>query len=337
MRTSQRIPGPGGVRLPQEVIRVIDSHTGGEPTRVVVEGVPDLGIQDMRHRRDLLREQFDWLRTSLVTEPRGAEWMVGAVLQRPVNSDYATGVIFFNNAGYLGMCGHGLIGVVAVLKYLGRVQADVLRIETPVGEVVARLDEGRQISFENVASYRYQKDVSMSVPGYGTMVGDVAWGGNWFFLAHLDEPWMHSTNERLTFLACRVRAALKDLGVAGADGAEIDHIEFFGEPTNADKANSRSFVLCPGGHYDRSPCGTGTSAKVACLAADGRLSPGETWRQESMTGSVFHAKYRRTDVDGVIIPTISGQAFVNADLRMVIDADDPFSVGIPCESGAPTL
>jgi 4-hydroxyproline epimerase len=325
------------VRLPHEVIRVVDSHTGGEPTRVVVEGVPDLGNQDMRRRCDLLRERFDWLRTSLVTEPRGAGWMVGAVLQRPVDPECATGVIFFNNAGYLGMCGHGLIGVVAVLQYLGRVQAETLRIETPVGEVVARLDEGRQISFENVASYRSQKDVSLNVPGYGTMVGDVAWGGNWFFLAHLDELWMQSGLERLTSLASQVRAALNSLGVSGNDGAEIDHIEFFGKPTNAGQAESRSFVLCPGGHYDRSPCGTGTSAKLACLAADGRLGPGETWRQESVIGSVFCASYRPTEVDGVIIPTISGQAFVNADIRMVIDADDPFSMGIPCDSGAPPL
>jgi len=316
-------------------IRVIDSHTGGEPTRVVVEGAPDLGDGEMHQRRDLLRERFDWLRTALVTEPRGAAWMVGAVLQRPVNPDCTAGVVFFNNVGYLGMCGHGLIGVVATLAHLGQVRPGALRIETPVGEVTARLEVDGRVSFENVPSLRLHKDVSVEAPGYGQIVGDVAWGGNWFFLAHVDEAWMQSPIERLMELAGRVRAALKARGVTGTDGAEIDHIEFFGHPSDPAKADSRSFVLCPGGHYDRSPCGTGTSAKLACLAADGLLKPGDSWRQESVIGSVFHAKYRRADRDGVVVPTISGQAFVNADLRLVIDPDDPFCVGIPCELGRP--
>jgi 4-hydroxyproline epimerase len=314
-------------------IRVIDSHTGGEPTRVVVAGTPDLGSGDMRARRDLLRKRFDWLRTSLVTEPRGAAWMVGAVLQEPVDPDCATGVIFFNNVGYLGMCGHGLIGVVAALSYLKRITIGPLRIETPVGDVLARLDETGAVAFENVPSYRQHKDVAVTLPELGTIIGDVAWGGNWFFLGDLDPAWMSWPLERLTDLAGRVRAALSAEGVTGAEGADVDHIEFSGPPSDAAKADSRSFVLCPGGHYDRSPCGTGLSAKLACLAADGRLAPGESWRQESMIGSVFQARYRAGDQNGVIVPLISGQAFVNADLRMVIDPDDPFSLGMPGDAG----
>lgn len=317
-------------------IRVIDSHTGGEPTRVVVEGAPDLGDGEMWRRRDLLRDRFDWLRTALVTEPRGAAWMVGAVLQPARDPECAAGVVFFNNVGYLGMCGHGLIGVVAALSYLDRVQPGMLRIETPVGEVAAQLGSDRMVSLENVPSYRLHKGVEVEAPGYGTLVGDVAWGGNWFFLTHVDEACMQSSLDKLTELARRVRAALKARGVTGADGAEIDHVELLGRPRDPAQADSRSFVLCPGGEYDRSPCGTGTSAKLACLAADGLLAPGQIWRQESTIGSVFHASYRSTDRGDVIVPKISGRAFVNADLSMVIDPDDPFCMGIPTGHGTPT-
>jgi 4-hydroxyproline epimerase len=288
----------------------------------------------MRSRRDVLHDRYDWVRTSLVTEPRGAEWMVGAVLQSAVRPECAAGVIFFNNAGYLGMCGHGLIGVVATLKYLGRVEAGAVRIETPVGEVVARLDADGLVSIENVPSYRSRKGVTVDVAGYGPLTGDVAWGGNWFFLAHVDDSLMHSSLDRLTMVSMAVRTALKQAGVTGDDGSEIDHVELFGKPTDAAQADSRSFVICPGGHYDRSPCGTGTSAKLACLAADGLLAPGEVWRQESVIGSIFRGKYRPADRPGAIIPTISGRAFVNADVQLVIDPDDPFCVGIPREVGA---
>lgn len=315
-------------------IRVIDSHTGGEPTRVVVDGALDLGRGDMSARRDVLRERFDWLRTALVTEPRGAEWMVGAMLAAPEDPTCAAGVIFFNNVGYLGMCGHGLIGVLATLSYLGRVSPGVVRIETPVGVVAARLDANGAVSFDNVASFRAQKDVTVRVPGVGTVTGDVAWGGNWFFLVHADESWMQSSLEQLTDDTLRIRQALADQGVVGSDGGEIDHVELFGPPSSPGKADSRSFVMCPGGHYDRSPCGTGTSAKLACLAADGKLAPGAAWRQESIIGSVFRGQYRPSEQTGVIIPTISGQAFVTADLTLVIDPHDPFAAGIPAKASA---
>jgi 4-hydroxyproline epimerase len=327
--THERTAGFGAL------IRVIDSHTGGEPTRVVVEGAPDLGRGDMASRRATLREQFDWLRTALVTEPRGAEWMVGAVLQPPADPASAAGVVFFNNVGYLGMCGHGLIGVVTTLNYLGRIDAGEVRIETPVGLVTARLEADGAVSFDNVPSFRRRKDVTIDVPGFGPLTGDVAYGGNWFFLAPLDEAWMRSSIERLTDLAERVRQGIVAAGVSGDGGAEIDHIEFFGAASHPAKADSRSFVLCPGGHYDRSPCGTGTSAKVACLAADGKLAPGAVWRQESLIGSVFRASYRAGGNEGVVIPTISGHAYVTADVQMIIDPNDPFCTGIPSEGGVP--
>jgi proline racemase len=305
---------------------VIDSHTGGEPTRVIVEGAPELGSGNMASRLATMRDTADWLRTSLVTEPRGSEWMVGAVLQPPVSPSAAAGVIFFNNTGYLGMCGHGLIGVIATLAYLGRIFPGEHRIETPVGDVVARLDNTGRVSFDNVRSYRWKKDVSFDVPGVGRVVGDVAWGGNWFFLTKIGQPLRFSDIDELTRLSLQIRRELEAQKITGAGSAWIDHVEFHDASSDPGVADAINFVMCPGGHYDRSPCGTGTSAKLACLAADGKLAEGETWRQESIIGSVFECRYRKAEHG--VIPTITGQAFVNGDLRLVIAPNDPFRHGI---------
>jgi 4-hydroxyproline epimerase len=307
-------------------IRVIDSHTGGEPTRVVVEGAPELGNGDMAIRRATMRDSADWLRTSLVTEPRGSEWMVGAVLQNPQSPTAAAGVIFFNNAGYLGMCGHGLIGVIATLAYLQRINPGKHRIETPVGDVAALLDDNGNVSVENVRSFRRHKDVAVVVPELGRVVGDVAWGGNWFFFTNIDRRLLLSDVDELTRTTLQIKRALIEQRITGDAGAEIDHVELVGPPSDPATADARNFVLCPGGQYDRSPCGTGTSAKLACLAADGKLKPGEIWRQESIVGSVFEGRYQETD--GGIVPTITGRAFINGDVQLIIDPDDPFRFGI---------
>jgi 4-hydroxyproline epimerase len=310
-------------------IRVIDSHTGGEPTRIVIEGGPDLGGGDMASRRAVLREQFDWLRTSLCTEPRGSAWMVGAVLERPVSPDAECGVIFFNNVGYLGMCGHGTIGLAATLAYLGRIGPGVHKIETPVGDVKIQLDRDGSVSFENVRSFRRHKDLAVDVPGIGRVVGDVAWGGNWFYIVKTPRTLRQEDVAELTGYTLRIRTALETNGVTGDDGAWIDHIELVGPPSDPTSADAKSFVLCPGGEYDRSPCGTGMSAKLACLAADGELKPGEIWRQESIVGSVFEGCYRLAEhTDVGITPNIRGRAWVNGDLKMVIDPSDPFRFGI---------
>jgi proline racemase len=307
-------------------IHVVDSHTGGEPTRVVVAGAPDLGRGDMATRRAQMRQSCDWLRTSLVTEPRGSECMVGAVLQEPVSSKAAAGVIFFNNVGYLGMCGHGLIGVGATLAYLRRIGPGKHIIETPVGDVSVEICGDGAVSFENVRSFRTHKDMAVNVPEIGEVIGDVAWGGNWFFFTNTDRQMTLADVDELTRLTRRIRRSLEHAGITGSDGATIDHIEVVGPPSDPAVADARNFVLCPGGEYDRSPCGTGTSAKLACLAADGKLAPGEIWRQESIVGSVFEARYRAAE-NGVI-PTITGRAFVNGDLRLVVDDRDPFRFGI---------
>src|SRR5438270_4170180 len=289
-------------------ISVIDSHTGGEPTRVVVAGGPDLGAGTMAEQRSVFREWFDPFRSAVVNEPRGSDVMVGALLCEPADPSCAAGVIFFNNVGYLGMCGHGTIGVAVALAHLGRLGARTHRIETPVGVVAATIEGRNHVAVDNVPSYRAAKDVAVEVPGLGRFVGDVAWGGNWFFLVKdHGEPLTLANVERLTDLSWKIRQALADAGVRGDDGGEIDHVELFGPPT-LPGADSRNFVLCPGKAYDRSPCGTGTSAKVACLYADGKLREGQVWRQESIVGSVFEGSVRIEA--GRVIPRIMGSAYV---------------------------
>jgi 4-hydroxyproline epimerase len=307
-------------------ILVIDSHTGGEPTRVVVAGGPDLGHGTVAERLNVLRDRHDRFRSAVVNEPRGSDVVVGALLCEPSDPACSAGVIFFNNVGYLGMCGHGTIGLIVTLAHLRRIAPGTHRIETPVGDVSATLHPSGEVSVRNVPSFRLRKDVRVEVEGHGPVTGDVAWGGNRFFLcSDHGQPLELRHAGRLTDFAWRVRAALNRAGVTGAGGAEIDHIELLG-PSATPGINARNFVLCPGGAYDRSPCGTGTSAKLACLAADGRLAPGDIWRQESIIGSVFEGSF--AIVEGGIIPTIKGSAHVTAEATLLLDDADPLCWGI---------
>jgi len=305
---------------------VIDTHTGGEPTRVVVAGGPDLGTGTMAERLAVFRDRHDSFRSAVVNEPRGSDVMVGAILLPPLDPDCVAGVIYFNNIGYLHMCGHGTIGVGVALAHLGRIGTGSHRLETPVGTVTITLEDRNTVLIENVASYRLAKDVQIDVPGLRSYKGDVAWGGNWFFLVSDHGETLDVANvDRLTDVTWRIRRALTSAGITGSEGAEIDHIELFGQPTTTD-ANAKNFVLCPGRAYDRSPCGTGTSAKLACLVADGKLAPGQVWRQESIIGSLFEGSVQI--VDGRITPRIRGTAYVNAESTLIIDPADPFAWGI---------
>jgi len=305
-------------------VRVIDSHTGGEPTRTVIEGGPDLGRGTMAERLARFRREHDVFRSAVVNEPRGSDVVVGALLCEPADSSCAAGVIFFNNVGYLGMCGHGSIGIAVTLAHMGRIGPGDHKLETPVGVVTITLHGPSEATITNVPSHRSQHSVRVEVPGFGEFAGDVAWGGNWFFLVnHHTESIELSNVDRLTECTWAIRRALKRDGITGENGAEIDHIELFGPSKIAD---SRNFVLCPGKAYDRSPCGTGTSAKIACLAADGKLGEGQTWRQESIVGSVFEASYVRQGE--CVVPRIRGSAFVNAEATLLLDPRDPFEWGI---------
>lgn len=306
-------------------ILFIDSHSAGEPTRVILAGGPDLGNGGLEQRVQVFRERFDRFRSAVVNEPRGSDVLVGALLCEPTDPTCAAGVIFFNNASYLGMCGHGTIGLVATLAYLGRIQPGAHRIETPVGIVTAELLADGHVTVHNVPAYRYAKGVKLQIEGHGQLTGDIAWGGNWFFLSEDHGQALQFEHvEALTNFTWRMRQALEREGITGADGAVIDHIELFVPGTNG--AQSKNFVLCPGKAYDRSPCGTGTSAKVACLAADGKLQPGEIWVQESIIGSRFEATY--TWDKEHVRPSITGQAFVTLEGKLLLDERDPLLWGI---------
>ncbi|MFM7039881.1 MAG: proline racemase family protein [Planctomycetaceae bacterium] len=315
-------------------LRVIDSHTGGEPTRVIIENGPNTGHGTMAQKLAVFRDRFDDVRSAVINEPRGSDVLVGALLCEPHNPGCDVGVIFFNNTGYLGMCGHGTIGLMVTLRHLGRVRPGLCRIDTPVGVVTAELLDDHRVSLRNVPAWRYRRAVTVNVPGHGSVTGDIAWGGNWFYLVsnHGRELSVSGSRELCDF-ALQIRAALESAGITGANGGVIDHIELFGPPSGG-HADSRNFVMCPGGAWDRSPCGTGTSAKLACLAADGKLAAGAIWRQESLVGSVFTGHWEALDdhvpdAEGpVISPTITGSAWITAESILLLDDSDPFRSGI---------
>jgi proline racemase len=304
-------------------ISVIDSHTGGEPTRVVIAGGPDLGGGSVPEQLNIFREQHDRFRSAVVNEPRGSDVLVGALVVEPADKACVCGVIFFNNVGCLGMCGHGTIGLVATLAHLGKIKPGKYKIETPVGIVSATLHTSGEVTVANVPSYRQAKSVSVEVAGGGTFSGDVAWGGNWFFLVSEHGCDLTLSNvEALTDLTWRIRQAINAQGFPA-----VDHIELFGAPQNG--GDARNFVLCPGKAYDRSPCGTGTSAKLACLAADGKLGEGETWIQESILGTKFSGEFRWLNrARGEVSPAITGTAYIQAEATLLLAEADPFGWGI---------
>jgi 4-hydroxyproline epimerase len=307
-------------------IAVLDSHTAGEPTRCVLSGGPDLGPGPLSARMERLRRDHDHLRRAILCEPRGSDVIVGAWLLQPDVPDCAAAVVFFNNVGYLGMCGHGTIGVAVTLAHLGRIAPGAHRLQTPVGVVRVQLESANTATIENAPAYRHIAGAHVPVPGHGEVTGDVAWGGNWFFLVKNHPADLRLENvDQLTEFTWAVRKALTAAGITGAAGAEIDHIELFGPPHHPAN-HSRNFVLCPGKAYDRSPCGTGTSAKMACLVADGKLAPGEAWRQEGILGTVFEGRVRVEN--GSVIPSITGSAFVTAESTLMYDPADPFRNGI---------
>lgn len=310
-------------------LHYIDSHTGGEPTRVIHDGYPALEGATVAEKLAFLRTHHDWVRSAAVNEPRGSDAIVGAILLPASHPQVDAGVIFFNNTGYIHMCVHGTIGLAVTLAHLGRLpDTGIARLETPVGNVTATLRQDNTVTVANVPSFRCQAGVTLEVPEFGTVIGDVAWGGNWFFLVERHALAVEFPNiAALTRFCTATRQALARAGISGSDGGEIDHIEVFASPSAGIDADSQNFVLCPGGAYDRSPCGTGTSAKLACLHADGKLAPGDTWRQAGIVGSVFSGTI--AVAGDTLIPHISGSAFITGAGRLLIDANDPFRHGIP--------
>ncbi|MEO8563120.1 MAG: proline racemase family protein [bacterium] len=307
-------------------IRVIDSHTEGEPTRVVIDGWPQPAGATMAERRDDLRARFDHLRRAVVCEPRGHDAVVGALLTPPVTESALAGIVFFNNGTYLGMCGHGLIGVVRTLAFLDRLGVGRHHFDTPVGRVTAELEHDGAVTIENVPARLHARDVTVEVPGYGTVVGDVAYGGNWFFITHTEVvPLGLDRVRELARFTQAIQDAIRAAGITGAEGADIDHIEISASPTRPD-ADARNYVLCSGGEYDRSPCGTGTSATMAALHARGRLAIGQVWRQESITGSLFTG-WLTEGAGEELVPHVRGTAFITSESTLRFDPLDPFRCG----------
>jgi len=303
-------------------VNIIDSHTAGEPTRIIIEGGPDLGAGSAVDQLGVLREKHDRFRRAVVNEPRGSDVLVGALLVKPADPTCTAGVIFFNNVGYLGMCGHGTIGLIVTLAHLGRINPGIHHVETPAGIVSATLHPDGGVTLQNVPSFRKAKGVRIALAGHGVVVGDIAWGGNWFFLSdEHGQKIVAAQIDSLTDFCWRLRHAVNAQGFA-----EVDHVELSG-PASGSDADARNFVLCPGKAYDRSPCGTGTSAKLACLAADGKLAEGAPWLQEGIIGSRFVGRYQR-DGDR-IVPFITGSAYVTAEATLILDDHDPFQWGIP--------
>jgi len=308
-------------------VKVVDSHTGGEPTRVVVSGGPDLGSGAMTERLKVLRDEYDWFRSAVVNEPRGSDVLVGAILCEPEKPENAAATIFFNNVGYLGMCGHGSIGLAVTLAYLGRLQPGEHCLETPAGDVMLTLHNANKVSVSNVPSYRFRSNVKLHVPEIGEVCGDVAWGGNWFFLISDHGQSLDYENvDALTDYTWAIRRELDAQGIRGANGELVDHVELFGPPSDSAKADNKNFVMCPGKAYDRSPCGTGTSAKIACLIEDGKLAAGNVWKQESITGSIFEAQ--ANVIEQQIYPIITGSAYVTGETVLHFDSADPFRYGL---------
>lgn len=306
-------------------LSVIDSHTGGEPTRTIIGGAPTLSTTTIAEQIQELKQEHDWIRTALTHEPRGYEAMVGAILLRPHNPEAVARVVYFNNVGYLGMCGHGTIGLASTLSYLGKISPGEHLLETIAGDVVFTLHEDNRVSFVNVPSYRYQTNVPITTKNFGTVTGDIAFAGNWFYLCA--DHGLDISLGNLTELdrCCReIRHIIDTQGIGGENGGIIDHVELIALPSRED-AHAKNYVDCPGGEYDRSPCGTGTSAKIACLAAAGKLEPNQIWRQESVTGSLFEGSYQWQG--DKVIPRIMGEAFVTAETKVIIDPTDPLTFG----------
>lgn len=308
-------------------LQIIDSHTAGEPTRVVIGGGPDLGADDLLACRERLLGDYDHYRQAIVCEPRGSDVWVGAWLVPVSDPDIECGVVFFNNVGGLGMCGHGTFGVIETLRHLGRIGPGTHRLATPVGTIAVHLHADGEVELTNVPARRSAADVSVEVPGYGPVRGDIAWGGNWFFLSERAPVALDLANvSELSAYTGAIKQALWDAGLRGDDGAQIDHVELSTASPTAG-CHSRNFVLCPGNAYDRSPCGTGTSAKLACLAADGQLQAGQEWVQESICGGVFRGRWHAGN-DGEIVPVLRARAWITAESTLLLDPNDPFCFGL---------
>ena len=315
---------------PPERLRVIDSHTIGEPTRVVLDeslvaGL-DLGGGSVRDRRDRFRDRCDHVRSALVGDPRGTTAMVGVILVPPADPTCRFGAFYVNRVGYLDMCGHATIGLAVTLGARGIIEPGDFRLESPAGVVGVTWHGGGEASFECVPPRRIAQNLALACDDGSRVTGDVATSGLWCYLCRDHGlPVEPTAIPALTARAWSIRRALEARGLSGDGGEVIDHVVLLGPPRDPGN-DGRAFVLCPDGAFDRSPCGTGTSALVGCLFEDGILTAGRTWRQESVLGGVYEASIRRER--DILVPTVRGRAWLTAETTLHFAGDDPYRTGL---------
>jgi len=325
-------------------IHAIDSHTMGEPTRVVVGGVPNIPGKTLPEKKAYLEKNMDYLRKAIMHEPRGHNDMFGSILVQPVSDEADIGIIFMDGGGYLNMCGHGTIGASTIAVETGMVPKvepyTELTLEAPAGlvKVRATVENGKvkEITFRNVPAFLYKQDVKINVPEIGEITLDISFGGSFFAIVDAKQLGVKIVPENAT--------KLKDIGLKIRDivnkEIEIQHptlehiktvdlVEIYDEPTNPE-ATLKNVVIFGEGQVDRSPCGTGTSAKLATLYAKGKIKEGELFVYESIIGTMFKGRVVGTTKVGdfdAVIPEITGSAYITGFNTFVIDEDDPMKYG----------
>lgn len=327
----------------KRMFTAVDSHTEGMPTRVITGGVGVIPGATMNDKRLYFMEHLDDIRLFLMNEPRGHKAMSGAILQAPTRPDADWGVVYIEVSGCLPMCGHGTIGVATVLVETGMVDVQepvtTIRLDTPAGLVIARVavSDGHadSVTIENVPSYSVRLDDAVDVPGYGTVPYSLAFGGNFYAMVDLDAvnlPFDRANQEEILQAGLAIMDAINATNpprhpeIEGVD--HCHHVEFIAPGSTAEY--SRHAMAIYPGWFDRSPCGTGTSARMAELWARGELGLDQDFVNESFIGSKFTGRLiRETTVDGIpaVIPTITGRAWVTGIGQYLLDPSDPFPTG----------
>jgi proline racemase len=322
---------------------VVDTHTMGEPTRIILQGFPELQGENMMERKKFLEKNYDFYRTALMLEPRGHRDMFGALITKPVSEEADLGVIFMENSGYLNMCGHGSIGTATVAVEAGLVEVKepytYVVLDAPAGIIRTKVKvvDGRavEVSFINVPSFVYKEGLEAFVPGYGKILFDISFGGSFFAIVDSEKTGIaidQKNLETLTDLGMKLLDEINrsfEIKHPYLDITTVDLVEFYGKADNPE-AHLKNVVIFGKSQVDRSPCGTGTSAKLACLYEGCKIGLGEEFVYESITGSMFRGMItEETEVNGkkAIIPQITGSAYVTGLNRLIIDSYDPQKYG----------
>lgn len=328
----------------RRTFQTIDTHTGGEPTRTVVGGVPIIPGNTMQEKYVYMQNNNDWMRKVLSLEPRGNDVMSGAFLTPPCSPEADIGVLYFETGGWLPMCGHDTIGVATALVETGMVEVTEpitnIVLDTPSGivRVSVEVEDGyaKKVTFVNAPAFVVGRDYIVNLPEFGDVKFDVAYGGNMYALLSAESMGLEIIPEKSKEIIAKgvllrdcinEQLTIKHPFLSFID--KVTHVEFYA-PSNTPGVSARNAVLVTGAAIDRSPCGTGTSAKMALLYANGELAIGEPFIHESIIGSLFHCRIlEETTIEGIpsIIPEIAGQAYITGMSTFMIDPNDPYPEG----------